>query len=172
MELSNVSILFRTPPNILIGLTSLLTINIIACSNAISTDAKVNETTVVNLKQTNQANYKLAEEKYAKYFSVFVDFTRPHIQPATGGILIEEDGCLLVQSGSEKYVPIFPDNATTWNEETKTLTSMGKEIKLGDSFIFAGGSSDNVKRYGGLNFIKKADPKCTKNRHYMKFWGR
>lgn len=62
-------------------------------------------------------------------------FTYPYangmeIQPATGGILVMKDGCLLIQNDDRLNVPVFPHGITTWNEETQTLTANGVDIPL------------------------------------------
>ncbi len=103
-------------------------------------------------------------------------FTYPYangmeIQPATGGILVMKDGCLLIQNDDRLNVPVFPHGITTWNEETQTLTANGVDIPLNTELFtngpLSGGKYDPSYDY---NFEQQANPKCLENR-YIVFLG-
>lgn len=93
-----------------------------------------------------------------------------HIQPATGGVLVEENGCLLVKSSEELYVPLLPHEKTTWNEATKTLTYFDKIIKVGQE-IFGAGRMNVEPSKPTVKFIQQAKPECLAGRKFMVFWG-
>lgn len=103
-------------------------------------------------------------------------FTYPYangmeIQPATGGILVMKDGCLLIQNDNRLSVPVFPHGITTWNDETQTLTANGVDIPLNTELFtngpLSGGKYDPSYDY---NFEQQANPKCLENR-YIVFLG-
>ena len=107
---------------------------------------------------------------YAPFFTYPYE-AGPEIQPAMGGTLVMQDGCLLLQSGERFTVPIFPHGITTWNEKTQTLTANGVAIALNTELFtngpLGGGKYDPERDY---DFEQQGNPNCLKDR-YIEFLG-
>ncbi len=132
-------------------------------------DAKVQNIKVPNPK-VSVDNIEYDQKSYAQFFT-YPYKSGMEIQPATGGILVMKDGCLLLQSGDKLDVPIFPHGITTWNEEAQVLTANGIEIPINTKLFTNGplnaGNYDPTYDYG---FKQQADPKCLEGR-YIQFLG-
>ncbi|MDO4441047.1 MAG: hypothetical protein Q4B81_02575 [Moraxella sp.] len=79
-------------------------------------------------------------------------------------------GCLV--SGNDDYaVLVFPDNITSWNEQTQTLTVGDIQLKVGDVFssnlVYQGIYAD--KPY--LPLAKVADEMCLNEGQKMIYLG-
>lgn len=61
-------------------------------------------------------------------------------RPALRGVLVRDGGCLYVQDGERRWLPVFPDDDDTrWQEETTTLERPGGEVSLAHLTALGGG---------------------------------
>lgn len=158
-----------------ITLFSFLAIALTACINEKIVTAPSNLPIVNNDKvmmpitMDSKIARPVSKVNYAK-FSTYHWESGQHIQPAAGGVLVEKDGCLLIDSSGELQVPLLPHEVTSWDETTKTLTFFNKKIKIGER-IFGAGRMFVEPNKPTVQFIQKVDPKCLTGRKYMVFWG-
>ena len=120
--------------------------------------------------ETPEASKDTKPQTYAPFFT-YPYVNGMEIQPATGGTLVMQDGCLLLQSGNTLEVPVFPHGITTWNANTNTLTANGVAIPL-NSELFTNGPLGREKYdpNNDYNFAQQANPDCLKGR-YIQFLG-
>ncbi|MEJ7831566.1 MAG: hypothetical protein WKF79_01510 [Nocardioides sp.] len=60
------------------------------------------------------------------------------------GRLELDEGCLVVVEVDTNvtFIPMFPEDAVQWNEQTQTLTYGGVDFRVGSDVTFGGGGSD------------------------------
>jgi hypothetical protein len=57
----------------------------------------------------------------ARYASAGFVWTQPHGSPALRGVLVRDSGCLYVQDGLTRWLPVFPVGVTRWTQGRSRL---------------------------------------------------
>ncbi len=128
--------------------------------NGIYEDIKAKSIT----KQIEDFEDTNVSEVYAPFFTYSYS-PGMEIQPATGGTLVMQNGCLLLQNGEELSVPVFPHSVTSWDEKKQILNANGVEIAL-NTRLFTNGPLGTYQYDDDFNFefVQEADRACLQDK--------
>ena len=112
------------------------------------------------------------EKSYGKFFTYpFEDNGEPMIEPAVGGVLSELNGCLIVMTGEQNYIPVFPNGITKWDEKSQSIYIRQRKISLDEEFSISGAIGEEGLVLLQQDYFEKiADPKCLQGRKIMAVW--
>lgn len=129
--------------------------------------------TIPSVNSNQDKNLAQDDEKaYGKFFTYpFEDNGEPMIEPAVGGVLTESNGCLIVMTDEQNYIPVFPNGITKWDEKSQSIYIRQRKISLDEEFSISGGIGEE-----GLILLQRdyfeqiANPKCLQDRKIMAVW--
>jgi hypothetical protein len=79
-------------------------------------------------------------------------------QAGTSGVLVEEDGCLLLARGDYRVLPVFADDRVVWDDSSHTLTIRGVPLRIGDEVTLGGHGEDSFPSY--LSWVNPPAETC------------
>ena len=123
-----------------------------------------------NVPSHDSAKVATNQSKYSPFFAYDNRESEgdSYIEPATGGSLILQNGCLFLIQGSELKVPVFPSEKSSWDAINKEMILNGTRIPLNKPFVAAGIDYKNPE----LSELKKvADPVCAENKKFVLIFG-
>lgn len=123
-----------------------------------------------NIPSYDSPKVAINQSKYSPFFAYDSRESEggSYIEPATGGSLILQNGCLLLLQGSELKVPVFPNEKSSWDAINKEMILNGTRIPLNKPFVAAGIEYKNPNL---SEFKKVADPVCAENKKFELIFG-